>query len=76
MRNRLIMGSFRYGILKEKGDHGYDMIGSLLDRVAAYKKSGNLEYLADIANLALLEFEYPSHPKAHFDAIDDSEHCR
>lgn len=75
MRNRLLMGAFRYGLLRHKGDQGYDMIGSLEKRLSAYKKTGNLELLADIANLALLEFEHPAHPKAHFKSIDDGEHC-
>ena len=75
MRNRLIMGAFRYGLKKTKGDQGYDMVGSLEQRVQAYKKTGNLELLADVANLALLEFEYPSHSKAHFAPEDDGEHC-
>lgn len=75
MRNRLLMGSFRYGLLREKGDQGYDMVGSLEARLAEYKKTGNLELLADVANLALLEFEYPSHSKAHFRAVDDGSHC-
>lgn len=76
MRNRLLMGAFRYGLMKDKGEQGYNMIGSLEDRVKRYKQTGNLELLADIANLALLEFEFPAHPKAHFEAIDDGEHCR
>jgi hypothetical protein len=75
MRNRLLMGSFRYGLLEENGQRGFDKIGSLEARVAAYKKTGNLELLADIANLALLEFEHPGHRKAHFKAVDDGEHC-
>lgn len=75
MRNRLLMGAFRYGLIKNKGDQGYDMVGSLKSRLDMYERTGNMEYLADCANLALLEFEFPSHPKAHFNAIDDGEHC-
>ncbi len=75
MRNRLVMGAFRYGLLRNKGGQGYDMLGSLQARLKQYKETGNLELLADVANLALLEFEYPSHPDAHFAAQDDGEHC-
>lgn len=75
MRNRMVMGSFRYGLLKDKGEQGYDMVGSLKRRIEMYRETGNLEYLADVANLALLEFEYPTHKDAHFSSVDDGEHC-
>ena len=75
MRNRLVMGAFRYGLLKNKASHGYDMIGSLKRRIEMYQETGNLEYLVDCANLALLEFEHPTHNKAHFGSVDDGEHC-
>lgn len=70
-----MMGAFRYGLLRDKGESGYDMVGSLKRRVEMYKETGNVEYLADVANLALLEFEHPSHPDAHFEQQDDGEHC-
>lgn len=75
MRNRLLMGGIRYGILKTKGEQGYDMIGSMKRRIEMYQETGNTEFLVDVANLALLEFEHPKHPKAHFGAKDDGEHC-
>lgn len=75
MKSRLLMGAFRYGLKENKGDQEYDLVGSLKARIRMYEESGNLEYLVDCANLALLEFEFPSHSKAHFDAVDDGEHC-
>ena len=75
MRNRLLMGAFRYGLIRHKGEQGYDMVGSLRRRIELYEKTGNLEALVDVANLALLEFEHPSHPSAHFEAEDDRERC-
>jgi hypothetical protein len=73
MRNRLIMGALRYGRLKAPGKPQYDRLKSIVDRVGKYRESGNLEYLVDIANLALLEFEEGVHPKKHFAAIDDTQ---
>lgn len=74
MRNRLVMGAFRYGLFgPAKG--GYDQVGSILRHLAAYTESGNLEHLVDIANLALVEFEFGRHPKRHWHACDDSEHA-
>ena len=75
MRNRLLMGAFRYGLKRNKGDQGCDMVASLRRRIEMYEETGNLEYLVDCANLALLEFEWPSHSNAHFGADDDGEHC-
>jgi len=75
MRNRMIMGSFRYGLMRNGGEKGYDKIGSLKARIALYEKTGNVECLADAANLCLLEFEHPGHPNANFNATDDGEHC-
>lgn len=75
MKNRLLLGAFRYGLLRSKGEQGYDMIGSLKRRVELYEQSGNLEFLVDVANLALLEFRFPQHRNAHFESQDDGEHC-
>ena len=74
MRNRLIIGALRYGCLHASGKLKYDRITSIIKRVTEYKKTGNLEHLVDIANLALLEFEEGEHPKRHFTGIDDGEH--
>ena len=73
MRNRLIMGRFRYVRMDENGDQ-YDRIGSAIDRLGKYQKSGNLEHLIDVANLCLREFVNCQHPSKHFDAKDDGDH--
>lgn len=75
MRQRLLMGAFRYGLMKNKREQGYDLIKNIRVRLATYEKTGNLEQLVDIANLALLEFEHTRHPTAHFKSVDDGEHC-
>jgi hypothetical protein len=75
MRNRLIIGALRYnkpiGTSKKSK---YDFIHSIERRTQLFKETGNAEYLADIANYALLEFINESHPNFHFEAIDDGEH--
>ena len=75
MRNRLIMGSFRYGRFCSRDKWTYDMLAGMEKKLAAYRESGNTENLVDIANYALLEFHHPSHPEAHFHAEDDHSHC-
>lgn len=74
MRNRLLMGRFRYGRMDRTDQRNYDRIGSAISRLEKYKETGNQEFLVDSANLCLMEFEHGSHPNKHFDAIDDGEH--
>lgn len=73
MRNRLIMGALRYDCLKAS-QPSYDNVGSMIKRLQKYKETGNTEFLVDVANLCLVEFEIGTHPTKHFKAIDDGEH--
>jgi hypothetical protein len=57
MKNRLILGSFRYGRLHAPGKKSYDRIGAIIDRAEQYSKTRNKEMLVDIAAIALCEFE-------------------
>lgn len=75
MRRRMIMGAFRYGLLVQKWRQNYRMFAYLKQKVESYEQTGNKEFLVDIANMAALEFLYPSHPKAHWAPEDDREHC-
>ena len=74
MRNRLVMGGIRYGLLHSANKPQYDRIASVIKRVTEYKATGNMELLVDAANLCLLEFEEGNHPNRHFKAKDDAEH--
>lgn len=72
MRNRLIMGALRYGLLKE--NISYDSITSIRQRLDLLEVDGNGEHLVDIANLCLVMFTRKDHPKFHFKAQDDAIH--
>lgn len=74
MRNRLLMGRFRYGLMNRTTDRNYVRIGSAMRRLERYQETGNLEFLVDAANLCLMEFEHGEHPNKHFTAADDGEH--
>jgi len=76
MRNRLIQGVFRYGEIGAEGKSQFNRIADIQRRADRYQATGNLEYLVDIANLALLEFEEGNHPLKHFNSIDDGEHTK
>ena len=75
MRNRLVVGRFRYGPLANKMDRGvFESIPSAINRLIKYLDDGNLEHLVDAANLCMVEFEKGRHPKRHFKATDDGPH--
>lgn len=75
MRNRLIMGAFRYELFSDKSESfNYDTASEVIERVKRYKKDGNTEHLVDAANMCLLEFKFGHHPKKHFKSIDDGSH--
>ena len=76
MRNRLLMGAFRYGPIREGNKGKYDYIDSIRKRLEKYEQTGNTEYLVDIANCCLLCHEYGEHPNKHFHSIDDGEHVQ
>ena len=75
MRNRLVMGSFRYQPFAEnRQSWDYDTATEAKNRIDRYLEDGNTEHLVDAANMCLLEFEFGKHPKKHFESIDDGEH--
>lgn len=74
MRNRMIMGAFRYGLLGDSKKPKYDRVSSAIKRLKEYQKSGNTESLVDAANICLLEFSEGNHPLKHFNSVDDGEH--
>jgi hypothetical protein len=75
MRNRLIMGVFRYGTQEQQAKKKIDRIGSLRRRLNDYERTGNLEHMVDFAAIAMAEFIHPMHELAHFGALDDVEHA-
>ena len=73
-KNRMIMGYFRYGSLQSQiGRAKYDNIGSIEKRLLLYRGDKNREHLADIANLAMIEFA--THPDYPFCPSDDGVHA-
>jgi len=73
MINRMAFGHFKYGPLHEAFPKEIDAIQCLRKNLKAYKDTGNTEYLIDAANYAMIEFMFPSHPKAHFRATSEKE---
>ena len=76
MRNRLIIGAFRYGTQEQQRDMNIHRIESLRRRLDDYEATGNMEHLVDFAAIAMAEYIHPKHPNAHWQASDDTEHAR
>lgn len=72
-KNMMAVSYYKYGPLKDnyKKHKTINAIGSLEKRLAKYKETGNTEFLADIANFAMIEFMQPQHPDAHYTPTDD-----
>ena len=76
MRNRLLMGAFRYERLNSPNKSNYPTATEAIKRICKYIESGNTEHLVDAANMCLIEFLHGKHPNKHFSSIDDGEHCK
>lgn len=63
----------KYGPIKEAYPHKLNAIGSLEQRLRLYKKTGNADYLVDVANFAMIEFMLPSHNAFHDKPTDGGE---
>lgn len=62
MRNRLLMGVFRYGTFEQKRRNNskkpWDLLGAVKSKIESYSRTGNTEYLVDCANYLMLAFEF------------------
>ena len=73
MRNRLLMGAFRYGDLRRQDLGAYDLPGEAEKRLALYRQDGNGEHLVDAANMLLLEFVRIGE---RMTPVDDAQHSK
>lgn len=73
MRNRMVVAYHRYGSVADAYPAKIRALDSLELRLREYKATGNVEFLIDAANFAMIEFMHPAHPKAHFRSTDESE---
>lgn len=59
-KNRVIVSFFKYGAVRDNYGAGrVDAIGSLELCLEKFKKTGNTEYLVDVANYAMFRYMYP-----------------
>lgn len=63
---------YKYGPIKQNYQKHkcMDAIGNLKRRLEEYEKTGNTEFLVDVANFAMIEFMYPEREGAYYKATD------
>lgn len=68
MQNSLVQSHYKYGSAKDNyGVHKtVNAFKSIQGRMDMYEKTGNADFLIDIANFAMLEFMYPQHKESHY----------
>lgn len=72
-KNRVEMSFFKYGSAKKNfGEGRVDAIGSLELCIEKFKRTGNTEYLLDVANYAMFRYMFPM-PGKFFKATDSRE---
>jgi hypothetical protein len=71
MRENLLMGAFRYGLLKANKGRASNRIRDAIRRLNVYLKTGNADMLVDVANFCLVEFECEDVVAR---SVDDGEH--
>lgn len=72
-KNRVEVSFYKYGSARDNfGSGRVDAIGSLELCLDKFKKTGNTEYLLDVANYAMFRYMYPL-PGEFFKATDNSE---
>lgn len=72
-KNMMVVSYYKYGPLKDNYEKYkcMDALGNIEKRLAKYRETGNTEFLADLANFAMIEFMHPSIPGARYIPTDN-----
>lgn len=73
MLDRMGLSYYKYGKIVDAYPHKINAIESMKVRVDKYLDTGNIEFLIDAANFAMIEFMLPSHPEAFYKATTSDE---
>lgn len=73
MMNRMAVSYHKYGSIDENFPHRAHGVDQIEQRLKKYDSDGNLDWIIDVANYALIEFLRPCHPMAHFRPTDTDE---
>lgn len=72
-KDMMVVSYYKYGPMRDNYEKYkcMDALGNIEKRIAKYKETGNTEFLADVANFAMIEFMYPSVPGAKYIPTDN-----
>lgn len=70
-QNRLVIGGYRYGFMDDPGQEVYRRHEALEKAWATFKRTGNADSLADVANYAELIYDAGSYG---VETVDDQDH--
>lgn len=73
MEARMRTSHYKYGDLDKSYPFPANAMASLEVRLQLYRDTGNVEWLIDVANFAMIEALYPAHPNAHFRPTSSDE---
>lgn len=73
MKNAIEMSFHKYGNANKTYPELAQAYKCIEERLEAYVKTHNKEYLVDIANFAMLEFMYPAFPDAQYTPTDSNK---
>ena len=73
MRNRIIVSHYKYGWMSQTYPELAQAVNEIQPRIQKYLKTGNTEWLIDVANFAMMEYLHPSVKNAHFIGTDSEE---
>lgn len=73
MKNSIEMSYYKYGNANKTYPELAQAYKCIKERLEAYEKSHNTEFLVDVANFAMLEYMYPSFEDAHYIPTDSDK---
>lgn len=71
-KSMMVTSYYKYGPVRKNHDEYMcmDAIANLKRRLEMYEETGNTEFLADVANFAMIEFMYPRRKGAYYKPTD------
>ena len=73
MKRAIEMSHYKYGWASKTYPELAQAANCIEDRLEAYRKTHNKDYLVDIANFAMLEYLYPMFKDAHYTPGDSDK---
>jgi len=71
----MIVGRYRYGKICLGKPGGYNRLQEAHRRLDEFERTGNGEFLVDVANYCKTMYAIKDHPSYHFSPIDDGVHA-